>query len=321
MPVIIPETLPAKTILEGENIFVMGERRAQKQDIRPLKIALLNLMPTKVVTETQFLRLLGNTALQVEVTLLHMNSHDSKNTPRSHLLNHYKHFEQVRDNKYDGLVITGAPVELLDFEQVDYWDELQAVFDWSNSNVFSTFFICWAAQAALYHEHGVPKYDLPNKLFGVYLHTVLRQNVKLLRGFDDTFYAPHSRHTEIRRTDIENVGDLTILVESQQAGVYIVTSKDRRKYYITGHSEYDPVTLKTEYERDVKKGLPIKPPENYFPDDDPSQPPRVQWRGHAHLMFSNWLNYYVYQTTPYDVEQIPGGGTLSSFNGQQNHRK
>jgi len=316
MPVIIPETLPAKSILEGENIFVMGERRAQKQDIRPLKIALLNLMPTKVVTETQFLRLLGNTPLQVEVTLLHMNSHESKNTPKSHLLNHYKHFEHVRKEKFDGLVITGAPVEHLDFDQVDYWDELTAVFDWSKTNAYSTFHICWAAQAALYHDFGIPKYELPEKMFGVYPHRVLQQNVRLLRGFDDTFYAPHSRHTEIRRMDIDKVDELTVLIESQRAGVYMVASEDRRQYFITGHSEYDPVTLKTEYERDVKKGLPVKPPVNYFPDDDPSRPPLVKWRGHAHLLFSNWLNYYVYQATPYDVKQIPEGSTLSSFNGE-----
>jgi homoserine O-succinyltransferase len=250
------------------------------------------------------------------VTLLHMNSHDSKNTPRSHLLAHYKHFEQVRDEKFDGLVITGAPVEHLDFDQVDYWDELTAVFDWSKKNAYSTFHICWAAQAALYYDHDIPKYELPEKMFGVYPHRVLQQNVRLLRGFDDTFYAPHSRHTEIRREDIDRVDELTVLIESQWAGVYMVASEDRRQYFITGHSEYDPVTLKTEYERDVKKGLPIKPPVNYFPDDDPSKPPLVQWRGHAHLLFSNWLNYYVYQATPYDVEQIPEGGTLSSFNGE-----
>jgi homoserine O-succinyltransferase len=273
-------------------------------------------MPTKVVTETQFLRLLGNTPLQVEVTLLHMNSHESKNTPKSHLLNHYKHFEHVREEKFDGLVITGAPVEHLDFDQVDYWDELTAVFDWSKTNAYSTFHICWAAQAALYHDFGIPKYELPEKMFGVYPHRVLQQNVRLLRGFDDTFYAPHSRHTEIRRMDIDKVDELTVLIESQRAGVYMVASEDRRQYFITGHSEYDPVTLKTEYERDVKKGLPVKPPVNYFPDDDPSRPPLVKWRGHAHLLFSNWLNYYVYQATPYDVKQIPEGSTLSSFNGE-----
>lgn len=317
MPVIIPETLPAKSILEGENIFVMGERRARKQDIRALRIALLNLMPTKVVTETQFLRLLGNTPLQVEVTLLHMNSHESKNTPLSHLQTFYKHYEQVQNEKFDGLVITGAPVEHLDFEHVDYWMELTEVFEWSKSNVYSTFHICWAAQAALYHDYGIPKYDLPHKMFGVYPHQVLRKNVRLLRGFDDIFYAPHSRHTEIRRTDVDRVDDLEILLESRQAGVYMVGSEDRRQYYITGHSEYDPVTLKNEYERDVKKGLPIKPPENYFPEDDPSKPPEVRWRSHAHLLFSNWLNYYVYQATPYEVEMIPKGATLSSFNGEQ----
>jgi homoserine O-succinyltransferase len=314
MPVIIPETLPAKNILEGENIFIMGENRALKQDIRALNIAILNLMPTKVTTETQFLRLLGNSPLQVEVTLLHMNSHESKNTPKEHLLNHYKHFEQVRDQKFDGLVITGAPVEHLEFEQVDYWDELTTVFDWSKSNAYSTFYICWAAQAGLYHDFGIPKYPLERKMFGIYTHKVLEKNEKILRGFDDTFNAPHSRHTEIRRADIEKERDLFILAESDKAGVYIVGTDDRRQFYITGHSEYDPVTLKTEYERDVQKGLSIAPPENYFPGDDPEQPPLVTWRSHAHLLFSNWLNYCVYQITPFNIKQIPEGSTPYSFN-------
>jgi len=314
MPVIIPETLPAKSILEGENIFVMGENRASRQDIRALKIAILNLMPTKVATETQFLRLLGNSPLQVEVTLLHMNSHDSKNTPKEHLLNHYKHFEQVRDQKFDGLVVTGAPVEHLQFDQVDYWDELTGVFDWSKSNVFSTFYVCWAAQAGLYHDFGIPKYPLENKMFGIYTHKVLEKTERILRGFDDTFSAPHSRHTEIRRADIEKAADLIILAESDKAGVYMVGTKDRRQFYITGHSEYDPVTLKTEYERDVEKGLPIEPPVNYFPGDDPGQPPLVTWRSHAHLLFSNWLNYCIYQITPYNIIQIPEGSTPYSFN-------
>jgi homoserine O-succinyltransferase len=313
MPVVIPDTLPAKSILEGENIFVMGNNRAQTQDIRPLKLAILNLMPTKVATETQLLRLLGNSALQVEITLLNTLTHDTKNTPQEHLLAHYSNPKDVRGLKFDGLIITGAPVEHLPFEAVDYWQELQAIIDWSEKNVFSTFYICWGAQAGLYHRYGVPKYELPEKMFGVFQHRVLMEHEKLLRGFDDLFFAPHSRHTEIRRADIEAVPELDILCESDEAGVYIVASKDRRNFYITGHSEYDPMTLKGEYERDVSKGLPIQPPCNYFPDDDPRQPPLVKWRGHAHLLFSNWLNYYVYQTTPYDVESIPSGGTYSYF--------
>ncbi len=313
MPVVIPETLPAKTILEQENIFVMGQNRALHQDIRPLKLAILNLMPTKIATETQLLRLLGNTPLQVEVTLLHMESHESRNTPAEHLLNHYTCFDEIRDEKFDGLIITGAPVEHLPFEQVDYWRELQEIMDWSETHAYSIFHICWAAQAGLYHRYGVPKYPLPHKMFGVFPHRVLSHNVRLLRGFDDTFYAPHSRHTEIRRADIEAVPELSILAESDEAGIYIVASHDRRHFYITGHSEYDPLTLEAEYRRDLQKGLPIHPPRNYYPGDDPSRPPQVRWRGHAHLLFSNWLNYYVYQATPYDIRQIPDGATTSSF--------
>lgn len=308
MPVIIPETLPAKTVLEAENIFVMGENRAVHQDIRPLKLAILNLMPMKIATETQLLRLLGNSALQVEVTLLHMRSHTSQNTPQDHLLNHYSGFADIQDEKFDGLIITGAPVEHLPFEQVDYWSELLEIFDWSETHVYSTFHICWAAQAGLYHRYGVPKYPLSAKKFGVFLHKVTSYNETLLRGFDDLFYAPHSRHTEIRREDILSVPDLSLLSESDEAGVYIVASQDRRRYYITGHSEYDPLTLKQEYDRDINKGLPIAPPCNYFPGDDPHCPPEVRWRSHAHLLYSNWLNYSVYQATPYDVRQIPGGG-------------
>jgi len=313
MPVKIPDTLPAKDILEKENIFVMGENRALHQDIRPLRIAILNLMPTKVETETQLCRLIGNSPLQVDITLLHMNSHDSKNTSAEHLLAHYQTFEQVQDEKFDGLMITGAPVEHLEFEQVDYWRELQQIMDWSDTHAFSTFYICWAAQAGLYHKYGVPKYPLPAKMFGVFPHSVLVQHEKLLRGFDDEFLAPHSRHTEIRREDIEQVEDIHILAESQEAGVYIVASKDGRRVYVTGHSEYDPLTLKREYDRDVGKGLPILVPKNYYPQDDPQQAPLVRWRGHANLLYTNWLNYAVYQTTPYDVRQIPQGGTYSSF--------
>jgi homoserine O-succinyltransferase len=242
-----------------------------------------------------------------------MASHDSRNTPPDHLLNHYSSFEEVRDEKFDGLIITGAPVEHLPFEQVDYWGELKEILDWSETHAFSIFHICWAAQAGLYHRYGVPKYPLGEKMFGVFPHRVLAQNVRLLRGFDDTFYAPHSRHTEIRRADIESVAELSILAESQEAGVYIVASHDRRHFYITGHSEYDPLTLQAEYERDRQNGRPIRPPRNYYPEDDPSQEPVVRWRGHAHLLFANWLNYYVYQTTPYDLRQIPGGATTSAF--------
>ena len=313
MHVIIQSSLPARSVLESENIFVMGKTRAIHQDIRPLKLAILNLMPTKIVTETQLLRLLSNSALQVDVTLLHMNSHESKNTPESHLLAHYVHFEQVSNMKFDGLVITGAPVEDLTFEDVDYWKELQEILDWSETNVYSTFNICWAAQAGLYHRHGVPKYPLSAKMFGVFQHRVLSQNEALLRGFDDCFYAPHSRHTEIRRSDVELHSDVDLLSESDEAGVYIVASQDRRHFYITGHSEYDPLTLKSEYDRDVQKGLPIRLPSNYYPNDDPTQVPQVRWRGHAHLLFSNWLNYYVYQSTPYDIRQIPAGSTRHNF--------
>ncbi len=313
MPVKIPDTLPAKPILESENIFVMGENRALHQDIRPLQLAILNLMPTKIATETQLLRLLGNTPLQVDITLLHMDSHESKNTPAEHLIDHYVTFERINGRKFDGLIITGAPVEHLPFKEVDYWEELKAIMDWSETQVFSTFHICWGAQAGLYHRHGIPKYPLPQKMFGVFPHRVTMKHEKLLRGFDDEFYAPHSRHTEVRREDIEQVPELDILAESPEAGVYIVASKDRRMFYVTGHSEYDPLTLKSEYDRDVSKGLPIAPPKNYFPNDDPSQPPVVRWRSHSNLLFSNWLNYYVYQIVPYDINQIPDGGTYSAF--------
>jgi homoserine O-succinyltransferase len=313
MPVKIPETLPAKSVLESENIFVMGEQRAIHQDIRPLKIAILNLMPTKVETETQLCRLIGNTPLQVDITLLHPATYQSKNTPQEHLLNHYQTIQQVQEQKFDGLVITGAPVENLLFEEVDYWLELQAIMDWADTHVYSTFFICWGAQAGLYHQYGIPKYAISRKMFGVYPHRVMKRNEKLLRGFDDEFMAPHSRHTEVRRSDIEQVNDLKLLAESEEAGVYIVASKDDRRIYVTGHSEYDPLTIKREYDRDVSKGLPISIPKNYFPGDNPDQEPLVRWRSHANLLYANWLNYYVYQLTPYDIAKIPDGGTLSFF--------
>jgi homoserine O-succinyltransferase len=304
MPVKIPATLPARAILEQENIFVMSEERARHQDIRSLRVGILNLMPTKIVTETQILRLLGNSPLQVDVTLIHMASHHSKNVPAEHLINHYRSFAQVRRRKFDGLVITGAPVEHLDFEEVDYWPELCDIMDWAETNVFASMYICWGAQAALYHYHGIPKYPLPEKMFGVFPHRVLDRHHRLMRGFDDEFLAPHSRHTEIRRADVDRIPELVVLAESDQAGLYIIASRDGRKVFITGHSEYDPPTLQTEYNRDIGKGLPIGIPANYFPNDDPSQPPVVRWRSHAALLFVNWLNYHVYQSTPYDIRKI-----------------
>lgn len=313
MPVKIDDTLPAKEILESENIFVMGEHRAQAQDIRPLKIIILNLMPTKIETETQILRLLGNSPLQVDITLLHPASYIPKNTPLEHLLSFYLTFEQIRDKKFDGMIITGAPVEQMEFEEVDYWPELETILDWKETNVFSTFHICWGAQAGLYHKYGIPKYDLPKKMFGVYPHHITQNHTMLMRGFDDQFYAPVSRHTEVRRADIDQVPDLRILAESDEAGVYLVISQDKRQVYVTGHSEYDPLTLKREYERDVQKGLPIEVPKNYFPQDDPSREPLVRWRGHANLLYANWLNYHVYEMTPYDLGQLPGGSTESFF--------
>jgi homoserine O-succinyltransferase/O-acetyltransferase len=305
MPVKIPSTLPARTVLENENIFVMDEDRAIHQDIRPLRVAILNLMPTKIATETQILRLLSNSALQVEITLLHTATHEAKNTDADHLLNHYVTFDEIKNEKFDGLIITGAPVEQMPFEEVDYWNELTQIMDWAETNVESHFYICWGAQAGLYHHYGIPKYDLPRKMFGVFEHRVLSRAESLMRGFDDIFFAPHSRHTEIRRTDIDKVPDLQILAESDEAGVYIVSSKDGRHLFITGHSEYDPFTLKGEYDRDVNKGLPIHVPNNYYPKNDPAQTPTVRWRGHANLLYANWLNYYVYQVTPYDPNEIP----------------
>lgn len=304
MPVNIANNLPAKEILENENIFVMSEDRAAHQDIRPLEIAVLNLMPTKITTETQLLRLMGNTPLQTNITLFYPNSHQSKNTPEEHLLAFYQSFDQIRERKFDGLIITGAPVEQMPFEEVDYWNELKEIMDWSLTNVFASLFICWGAQAGLYHFYHVPKYPLPAKMFGVFEHSTTRTNVKLLRGFDDVFYAPHSRHTEVRRADIEKVPELEILAESETAGIYLAISRNGHQVFVPGHPEYDPLTLKSEYERDVKKGLPINVPHNYYPNDDPSQPPFVRWRGHANLLYSNWLNYYVYQETPYDLRRI-----------------
>jgi len=304
MPIKIPEQLPAYEVLTKENIFVMDERRAATQDIRPLKIVLLNLMPTKIATETQLLRLLGNTPLQVEVTLLRTSTHQSKNTSEEHLLTFYQTLDQISTQNFDGLIVTGAPVEQFPFEQVDYWNELETILDWGLGHAFALLYICWGAQAALYHQYGIPKYSLTAKQFGVFEHHVTEKNVKLLRGFDDVFYAPHSRHTEIRRADVERVPDIRLLAESDAAGVYIVASEDGRRVYITGHSEYDPLTLKGEYDRDVAAGLPISIPVNYYPNDDPDRAPVVRWRGHSHLLFANWINYYVYQETPYDLNQF-----------------
>lgn len=304
MPIKIPEGLPAAQILEGENIFVMNEQRAVKQDIRPLKIAVLNLMPTKIVTETQLTRLLSNTPLQVEITLLQTASHAPKHTSAEHMAAFYKFFDDVKDEKFDGLIITGAPVEELPFEGVDYWPELCRVMEWSKTHVFSTLHICWAAQAALYYHYGVPKYQLDKKLFGVYEHTVEKSTHPLMRGFDETFLAPHSRHTEVRLCDIEQEKRLEVLASSERAGAFIIAARDRNMFFVTGHAEYDNDTLSREYFRDVAKGLPIEPPENYFPNNDVSKRPPNKWRGHAHLLFSNWLNYFVYQLTPFDVNEI-----------------
>ena len=313
MPVRIPTTLPARSILERENIFVMGHERAEHQDIRPLRVAILNLMPTKIETETQLLRLLGNSALQVEITLLQTATYEPKNAAADHLLAHYRTWDQVRKDKFDGLIVTGAPVEHLPFEDVEYWDELCAIMDWARTNVFSTLYICWGAQAGLYHRYGVKKYPLPKKMFGVFEHRVLARNEKLLRGFDDTFLAPHSRHTGVSAREVRKVNDLKLLAVSDDAGAYLAVSKNERHIFVTGHSEYDPLTLKGEYDRDVKLGLPIEVPRNYFPNDDPSRPPQVLWRGHANLLFANWLNYYVYQVTPYNIKHIPRHGTYTDF--------
>ena len=304
MPIQIPNNLPAAEILQQENIFVMPEDRAIKQDIRPLEIVVLNLMPTKVATETQLSRLLGNTPLQVHLELMHTKSHVAKNTSQEHLLAFYKTFDELKDRKFDGMVITGAPVENMDFEEVDYWPELCEIMEWSKSHVQSTFHICWGAQAGLYYHYGVKKYPLDEKLFGVFEHTKDYPRAILLRGFDDVFYAPHSRHTTIHREDVEAVPGLKILASSEKAGVYAVMSKNGRQIFVTGHSEYDPDTLEKEYLRDKNLGLPICVPENYYPGDDDTKAPVVRWRGHGNLLFSNWLNYFVYQATPYDISNI-----------------
>ena len=304
MPIQIPNDLPATATLQQENIFVMTEKRAVSQRIRPLEIVVLNLMPTKVATETQLSRLLGITPLQVHLELMHTTSHKSKNISQEHLLTFYKSFDELKHRKFDGMVITGAPVEHMPFEDVDYWQELCEIMEWTKTNVHSTFHICWGAQAGLYYHYGIQKHQMDRKLFGVYPHTADYKRSILLRGFDDVFWAPHSRHTTVLREDIEAVPGLRVIASSKEAGVYAAMSKEGRQIFVTGHSEYDPETLYKEYKRDKDLGLDIAVPENYFPGDDPTQPPLVRWRGHANLLFSNWLNYFVYQTTPYDIMTI-----------------
>ena len=304
MPIKIPNELPAARTLAEENIFVMSETRAVAQDIRPLKILLLNLMPTKVVTETQFSRLLGNTPLQVELTLMHTKSHQSKNTPEDHLLAFYCTFDEIKDRKFDGMIITGAPVEHLPFEEVEYWDELCEIMKWSLTHVQSTFHICWGAQAGLYYHFGIGKYPLDRKMFGIFPHRADHKKSILFRGFDDVFMVPHSRHTTVDRAEIEAVPELKILASSEEAGVFAVKTEEGRQIFITGHPEYDSDTLKKEYDRDVAAGKPIDLPKNYFPDNDPTKEPPATWRSSANLLYSNWLNYFVYQATPFDLERL-----------------
>ena len=304
MPIKIPNNLPAVKTLESENIFVMTEKRAMTQDIRPLKILILNLMPKKIETETQFARLLGNSPLQVEMELIHTSSHQSKNVAEEHLLAFYKTFEDVKDRNFDGMIITGAPVEHMPFEEVEYWQELCEIMEWSKSHVHSTFHVCWGAQAGLYYHYGIQKREVPEKMFGVFPHKVEYKNSILFRGFDDVFMVPQSRHTTVDREDIEKIWELRILASSEETGVYAITTKNGRQIFVTGHSEYDADTLKNEYLRDLSQGKPIKMPVNYFPNNDDSKPPLVSWRGHAHLLFSNWLNYFVYQSTPYDIKEV-----------------
>ncbi|MBR6005270.1 MAG: homoserine O-succinyltransferase [Clostridia bacterium] len=304
MPIKIANELPAYKTLENENIFIMTEDRALTQDIRPLKIIILNLMPTKIETETQILRLLSNSPLQVDVELLQVKSHKSKNTSQEHLLKFYNTFDEIKMNKYDGMIVTGAPVEHMPFEEVDYWEELCEIFEWSKKNVYSTFHICWGAQAALYYHYGIPKYDLDEKMFGIFPHRSLDSLHPLMRGLDDVFYVPQSRHTEIRRNDIALVKDLQIISYSEMSGVHLVSDMECRNFFSTGHSEYDRDTLAREYFRDLEKGLPIKIPYNYFPDDNPKNTPVITWRQTGNIIFTNWLNYFVYQKTPYDINSI-----------------
>ncbi len=304
MPLNLPDKLPAIEILKGENIFVIDSSRANQQDIRPLRMVVLNLMPLKITTETDLVRLLSNTPLQLEISFMKIKSHTSKNTPIEHMQTFYNDFDEMRHQKFDGMIITGAPVELMDYEEVSYWNEITEIFDWARTHVTSTFYICWAAQAGLYHHYGIPKYPLVKKKFGVYEHLALDPLHPIFRGFDDVFYVPHSRHTEVRKEDILNVPQLKLLSESEGAGVYMVEGREGREFFVTGHSEYSPFTLDVEYRRDKEKGLPIELPQNYYRDNDPTKEPLVRWRGHANLLFSNWLNYFVYQETPYNIEDI-----------------
>ncbi len=304
MPLIIPQDLPAFAALQKENIFVMNEARAVAQDIRPLRILVVNLMPTKVATETQLARELANSPLQVELTLLRMDSHESKNTSVEHLESFYTRFRDVRSERFDGMIITGAPVEHLEYVEVDYWDELCEIMEFSKTNVFSTLHICWGAQAALWYHYGIPKYPLPKKMFGVFEHRVLHPFVPLVRGFDDVFYAPHSRHTEVRRGDIDKIPSLRVLAESEEAGPHLLCTDNGRQVFVLGHQEYDRETLYNEYMRDVKAGLPIEVPKNYFKDDDPKKEILFRWRSHGNLLYGNWLNYYVYQETPFDLMKL-----------------
>ena len=304
MPLNLPDKLPAIELLKEENIFVIAHSRASHQDIRPLRIVVLNLMPLKITTETDLVRLLSNTPLQVEIQFMKIKSHIPKNTPIEHMKAFYTDFEVLRQEKVDGMIITGAPVEQMDFEEASYWNEVTEILDWARTHVTSTLYICWAAQAGLYHHYGIPKYSLPQKMFGIFKHRSLKPLHPIFRGFDDVFYVPHSRHTEIRREDILQVPELTLLSESDESGVYMVMARGGRDFFITGHSEYSPLTLDTEYRRDLDKGLPIDMPRNYYVNDDPDQGVLVRWRGHANLLFSNWLNYFVYQETPYNIEDI-----------------
>jgi homoserine O-succinyltransferase len=311
MPVNLPDNLPAVEILKKENIFVMDDLRASTQDIRPLKILILNLMPLKITTETDLIRLLSNSPLQLEIKFLGLSSHTPRNTPIEHLMSFYTTFEKIENTCYDGMIITGAPVEMLPFREVTYWNEVTRIFDWARTHVTSTFYICWGAQAALHHFYGINKYPLGKKLFGVFSHTLNDPTFPLFRGFDDQFYAPHSRHTTINADEIRQQPQLNILSESDEAGVYIVSSRGGREFYVTGHSEYSPLTLHNEYNRDKEKGMTdVALPQNYYRNDDPSQPPQVQWRSHANLLYINWLNYFVYQATPFDIEEIAQLGEL-----------
>mgnify|MGYP000218819114 CR=1 FL=1 len=305
MPVKVQADLPVKEILESENIFVMDETRAVHQDIRPLKIMILNLMPLKEETELQLLRSLSNTPLQIDVTFLTMNSHESKNTSTSHLNKFYLHFQDVKENKYDGMIVTGAPVENMEFEEVDYWKEITEIMDWSETHVTSTIFLCWAAQASLYHFYGLKKRQLPQKMFGLFWHRVLNRKIPLVRGFDDMFLAPHSRHTEVPQDLLEKDDRITILADSEEAGVYLCMAQDGRQIFVMGHPEYDRMTLDSEYKRDLGKGLNPQIPENYYPNDDPEKKPMLTWRAHCNNLYTNWLNYYVYQVTPYDLYGTP----------------